>query len=52
MCWLRIEKATEVVGERLLQYWRIRLISQWNMYDTLSEGEMIIIIHVFVQKIS
>ena len=34
---------TEVLGERdyyqVLQYWRIRLMPEQNMYDTLSEGK-------------
>ena len=42
ICWFRIVlvgKANEVGagGERLLQYWRIRLMLEWNMYGTLSE---------------
>ena len=28
-----------IAGERLLQYWRIRLMPEWNMDDTLSEGK-------------
>ena len=38
--WFRIVAETiEVLRERLLQYWKIRFMSEWNMHDTLSEGE-------------
>ena len=40
--WLRIVEETtsaKVLRERLLQFWMIRFMSEWNMYDTLSEGK-------------
>ena len=34
-----VEEIIEVPGERPLQYGTIRVMSERNMYDTLSEGK-------------
>ena len=34
-----VEETTEVLGERILQYWRIRVMSKWNMNDKMSKGK-------------
>ena len=34
-------ETTEVLEERLLRHWRIRFMSEWNMYNTPLKGKTI-----------